>query len=197
MTITQLMNITREEILREFAADTCVLTVRVLHELLSMFGVESFPVTAKLIVLCPKITREVEKLKRLPTNEELSRIQTKVNGHSVGVGTHTPAGRTGHLVLMLNYRGNRILLDPSLDQASRPNKDIRMQPLTVTMGAAEEANTAYIQWINGCTVAYWFYPDRDDYSLTPDWCEPIRRDMVINRVMARILSSSFVALEGL
>ena len=82
------------------------------------------------------------------------------------------AGLDGHLVLTRRREG--YLIDPSLGQTARPEKNIPMPgvgifaPLDAAFFAGEQANSFLLE---SCVLIYTPLPKRRDFEAAPDWAE--------------------------
>jgi hypothetical protein len=95
-----------------------------------------------------------------------------IGGWSVGLG-YTPHGYignpVGHLVAILP--DERIMVDASIDQASRPLREIVMPPVVVAHVGEEFVEgtaTAGFKY-NGCRVVYKPEPTNQSYRQSTNW----------------------------
>lgn len=158
-----------------YEAWTCVLHTRVGLDVCRALGLNAKPLPVKTLIYNAEYVRRMLELGRHPTEEE-AQPWFEAGAWAMGAGVRgadrAPNGRVGyngHLVLAVE---GRWLVDLSLDQFTRPAKDIILRygyfeaPAFVT-GAADD----YGVEVNGSMVAYLRHDDRT-FLRAPDWIEP-------------------------
>ena len=178
--VTDRLTILRHEMRPAYGLDSCIAAVRMSLDILYAHGrLDAAPIQAECIVLNPKTTAAMRR--GMPLGEA-----TKLHGgHSLGMGLPTLAGPGLHVVV----RGDGYLIDPSLDQASRPAKNMRLEPtiFVVDDEAAEKLDTGRepTWWtVHGCAVGYMLRPDLLGFLQSPNWGErdqPLRA-AILNKV---------------
>lgn len=95
--------------------DICIPAASFAVEVLKAFGISAKPLPVQVLVTTADAW------------EEALRGELPATGYSLGIGFGDPMpGRYGgHLVVLVE---NTVLLDLTLDQADRPNRDIRLHP---------------------------------------------------------------------
>lgn len=136
--------VVRDRVLTEYGIDSCVASTRILIEVLDYFGIHAQPVEAQVAVFNAEATAILR-------TDGLDAVADAVAAYSptspggpwtlgVGVLTRGPmavSGRippgdprdVGHLVAIAPTLD--LLLDPSIDQATREHKDLIVPPLVV------------------------------------------------------------------
>lgn len=122
---------TRPRILEHFSPDSCIATTRILIDILTYFGIPTQPLPVEVTIFN-------EQARTLLETHGLDAVAEAVYARepgepggpwTLGLGiTRTPTD-VGHLVVALPHHG--YLLDGSLDQASRPHKNITLPPLPI------------------------------------------------------------------
>lgn len=126
-----LVTVARPIILREFRADSCIASCRLAMDALTYFGITTIeqPVTAMVI------NHEAAALLSAGTTmQELSDILVRLSPETpggpwtigVGVGSGAAGTWSGHLIVTVP--DIRAVIDLSIDQASRPHKNISLEP---------------------------------------------------------------------
>jgi hypothetical protein len=146
----------RATILRRFHADSCVASTRVVIEVLDYFGIRAKPQPVRLRIFNPEATRLVAAgVELLPEHKDAGAWIVEVEG--TGRMTAGADGRRrwdGHLVAVaINPAGPDVAIDLSLDQASRPQRNIRLEPTSFVLPDGWRDRPFGIEQ-NGCTIAY-------------------------------------------
>lgn len=120
----------RAPVVRLWGADTCVISTLLSVEVLRYFGIASAPEPVYFAAYSPEAVATLAP--------DGAGVWRHARGHSVGVtGTGAVVRRDGrlrwdgHLVARLLDRPR--LLDVSLDQASRPDRGLRLDPAVVPL----------------------------------------------------------------
>jgi hypothetical protein len=142
-----------------YKADTCYLQTRVAVEAADYFGVALRPVGASVTIYNRPLW---ERLDALDEGEELGPLRDEEWSVGMGFGVSGPERGT-HCVAY--HDGAGLVLDPSLDQASRPQRGIVVGPSIVR--AEPEGETIVT---NGELVLVYHLDPGDMTRLgTPDW----------------------------
>src|SRR5262249_43169019 len=108
--------------------------------------------------------------------------------HSVGVGLgrdDEPGRWAGHLAAVL---ANRVLIDLTLTQASRPGHGIEL-PEVILVPVNEgflAAESSLAGKLNGCLVIYQARPDDRSFERSSDWRSRKRRDAIVGAAIRRL-----------
>jgi hypothetical protein len=132
----------RREMRPGYGADSCIAAVRIGLDALARLGVrDAYPLRVTVMAVNRAYHEQVERHRQLPRSvEEREAWHRETGAHSVGLGfpvgpSHRqhrdperfdPAGL--HLVAVVE---RAFLWDPSLDQATRPEHDLVLEPLVV------------------------------------------------------------------
>jgi hypothetical protein len=173
----------RAGVLERFRPDTCILTVRALLDVCSYFGVPARALAARVQVYNAAMAAVVRAHGLEPPRDVLDRALA-AGAWSVAVGyppqpPAPPAPWYGHLVAVV---GDDLLVDPSLDQASRPQKGIAV-PVPVLFradpGGLSGRRATPLVGPDGTLVLYDALPDERGHRRTPDWTDEVRRRRIV------------------
>lgn len=158
-----------------FNRDICVLSGWAGRELLRRFGISAKPVAVRAVALNDvfwELTGE-DWDKVFSVNLEDDDVPDEAWSVGIGFGPESPGRWPGHLVL--TTRNPDMLLDLTLDQASRPERGINLYPLAdeIERGVLQafergEGTLSFYDPETGTRVAYGMIPDLKPNSGT-DW----------------------------
>jgi hypothetical protein len=176
----------RAEILKEFRLDSCIGSTRVVCKVLDHFGYRAVPFGAKVHVYNPVMTKAMARGIKFPDSgsPELHRMLDLIGGWSVGLGeTPVDADPVGHLVALLPKE--KLIVDASLDQANRPQKQIELPPVLIAhvdddFIAGKSPDTLMY---NGCKLVYHAEPGNTVYKQSGDWNIPNRTKHAIKAII--------------
>lgn len=131
-----LTEVARPLILEHFTPDSCIASTRIGIDTLTYFGIRSepLPITAVLF--------NADAMDLLQQGVSMEDLKERMNALSadaeggpwslgLGVGTQQPGAWAGHLVIAIPQ--HHAVVDLSADQASRPHKNMPMQPYHVSI----------------------------------------------------------------
>lgn len=147
--------------------DSCILQCRVLLEALRNFGIAAKPMPVDVHILNPPYHRHVEDGTGVETEAELMALHAADGSWTIGLGVGEGApGKwsNGHLIVL----GDGWMADPSLGQASRPDRDINLEPLLAPVSADFWAGRRNWLIMNGCALGY-ASTHNDKFRDLPDW----------------------------
>jgi hypothetical protein len=179
----------RREALSTHRLDSCIYTVSLLEESLKLLfsGVEApprlTPVAVELTVLNPVALRYVQAHNALPDNAEEAVALRDGGGWIVrlagkpGVDYSGPDCERypGHLVLCLDFSqsgGDSWMIDPSIDQANRPEKGISLELCATLAKPTTDGLGQHWQFqpqFNDCLVVYEQIKSPAPWKSSPDW----------------------------
>jgi hypothetical protein len=162
---------------------SCICCTKVYSELAATVGLEVRPLTVEASVFNPVFAAHIEKSGLDPTDAEMKTLG-EAGGRFVVLGARDddvaePGMWPGHLVAVLRARGKpTTIVDLSIDQASRPAKDIVVtDPLVFGVPddfvLGKSVATGFVGTKAGkiCLV-YRAFPEDMSFEASPDW----RRD---------------------
>jgi hypothetical protein len=120
--------IVRSTMLETFRPDCCVATCRILREVFADFGYRAREVPVTVQVLNGPMQRLAEQGPLPEDRDERIALFNQTGAWGVGIGGDKPLAQdkySGHLVLSVHGH----LVDASLDQVNRPERNIEMPPL--------------------------------------------------------------------
>lgn len=156
--------VVREEVLKVFSPDSCVASTWVLTEVLSYFGYTSEPLPVVALVFNEK---GFEMASQGVPPSEWPDDAWSVGVEGTGVRELATRRWDGHLVALVN--GNW-LIDPSLDQFSRPQRGMATNP--AVLDAAEwTVRTKMWCWrrADGVVIGYRLMEKPGAWRDAPDW----------------------------
>ena len=177
----------RSEILKEFRADSCIASTAVALDVLTKYGVfaEPFPIRS-LIFNKPYASRMVDSF-GWPNAEEVQRWAQEDGSYSigVGVGTSLPNKWAGHLTALVE---RRFLLDLSIDQASRPQYNIVLNPFSIEVDEKFLSGEPKVFALNECVIRLDVLrgEENNEYTSSPDWIFAGRRSKIVDRIICLI-----------
>jgi hypothetical protein len=185
-----------DEIYRDFPGiNTCILTARVALEILKHYKVRARVVPLKIAVFNEKMVERIGREGRPPKDEEESaRWATEDGSWGLGIGHSGLVMENrydGHLAVLVHYDVDDpeiggLLMDLAIQQASRPQRGIVLEPLIATVPANFTAGEHFMASCNGCVVKYDYFPESTLWTEAPDWRDPDRRAPIIERLRKTI-----------
>lgn len=142
--------------------DSCVAMTRCAIEVLGVFGLYAVPAQVELIVMNKKM-RELADAGKIDLEDRLPDWAVIEGAWSVGIGVRPTPEQVGHIVAIYED----YMIDLSLDQAHRPNRNIIMKPSIFKV--EESFNGTYIYELNECYLVYHFRPDLQRWKGHIDW----------------------------
>lgn len=149
-----------------FGRGTCILHTKLAVLQAKRDGIPARPLTCQVSVVNAAMNAIAERLGRAPEPHEWS---DEAWGLGIGYGKDPGSkGYDGHVVLVV---GEMLLLDLTLDQASRPLKDIHLRP--GYFGPVPErflrGKTTVAFTMNDSLVQYTALPKDRAFRNAPDW----------------------------
>jgi hypothetical protein len=168
-------------IIREyFSADSCIASTRIGLDVLEFFGLHGQPMPVMLAVWNADALALIERVGIDQAGPQILAQPLDQTGGpwTVGIGARPegndtrPGGWNGHLVIGLPRHD--VLVDLSVDQASRPLKNIHLQPLWTQPGADWWHGGPEVQAVTGLdygtALTYrHLTAGGDGYRASPNW----------------------------
>jgi hypothetical protein len=187
LVIEGLRQYAREEILRDYRPDSCLESCRIGQMVLKEFGIASSPCSARVMAANPELAKYVETHNKLPaTPEEMDSF----GGWLVQCG-HTGEKEIdkwdGHLVLLTRVGEQTYLIDLSIDQASRPHKNMILEPVAHLCSLEfRTRNKMAIDNAAGCHLEYELFPADKSFLGATGWSRIYNKPKIAELIVFRI-----------
>jgi len=154
-----------------FRPDCCIAATRIGIEALKPFGIAARPMPTKCVIMNEAYHQWVrgEVPEPDPNSARILVIDETCTGD----------GYAGHVVLVGKVQGTPFLLDLSIFQFNRPQKNIHIDPeglLVVLSPTFEFKGDWVIPLVNsegdGSAIFYRAFPNAPDFTITGDWALP-------------------------
>lgn len=172
-----LTEVARPLILEHFNPDSCIASTRVGIDALAYFGMRGEPLPVTGVLFNPEAMNLLQQgMSMDDLKKQMDAIPADADGGpwslGLGVGTQQPGAWAGHLVVALPQQ--HAVVDLSADQASRPHKNMPVQPYHVVIEDPEwwegTQPMATFTTANGTALILdRRTADPDGYRLTPNW----------------------------
>jgi hypothetical protein len=171
----------RSEILKEFRADSCIVSTAVGIDILNHFNVMAEPLAVRTSIFNEPFASRLSKLQSWPNKKQVEEW-SKEGSYSVGIGfgAQQVDKWAGHLVVLVE---KQFILDLSIDQASRPQYNMVLNPFLVEVNKEFFSGTPKVFNLNQCVIRIDLLKDNKDYLLTPDWEFKNRRSKIVTRLL--------------
>lgn len=174
----------RQIILQEAQTDSCILTVAMAVQVAAHFGIKLEPLHVITIVFNPFVTANIDRYcgekKESPTSDMMDHWVHSPEGWSLVLGGG--GGNIGHLVAV----GEGVLIDASIDQATRPDKQMILTPFWAELNSPLQLEKPFTFLHARCLHLY--FKDKHDGSWrnSPDWTDENRTRRAVNWAIARV-----------
>jgi len=183
--ISGLIRHARSEILKEFRDDSCIASTAIGLDVLTHFGVLAEPLAVRTLIFNEAFASRIEGGASWPKGDEIKTWLEEDGSYSLGIGMGTPLPGhwAGHLVLLVE---KKILIDLSIDQANRPQYNMKFDPFSV------EVDNQFLRGIpkvfkhNGCVIRIDVLPNNMGYITSPDWIFVDRRKKTVDNIIRAI-----------
>lgn len=180
--IRRLLKYARPEILKEFRADSCIVSTAIGLDVLTAFGVLAEPFAVRTTIFNEAFVNRIEGGSPWPKGDEVRHWTDEDGSYSVGigVGTQQPNKWAGHLCILAE---KRYLIDLSIDQATRPLYNMEFKPMCV------EVEDTFIHAVAPKVFKYGPCVMRIEaisslgYVTSPDWTFVGRRKKIVEHTI--------------
>jgi len=161
--------------------NSCIACTKILVELGTTVGLDIRPLTVEASVFNPVFTEHIKEHGIDPEEDDMVRLG-EAGGRFVVLGARDerepngPGMWPGHMVAVMRAKGKPVtVIDLSIDQASRPKKDINIvDPLVFGVPDEFTQGTSVATGIYGTKVGqicfiYRGFPEDTSYEAAPDW----------------------------
>lgn len=159
----------RQEVLKNWNADSCIASTRILGEVLRYFGYTSEPLPVALCVFNKAGFERMEAGDHDVPNWPQEAWSVGIEGSGVSSMKGERRSWDGHLVALVN--DGAWLIDPSLDQLSRPHRGLSLTPVVLSAVEWDDYKHAY-GWLNddtGTVMIYQAMPEPGNWRSSRDW----------------------------
>lgn len=200
----------RCEILRNASRESCILSTKIVGDLLNAMGLRALPIVAHVEVLNAAAMWEYTN-GRMGTKPVKGDPATEPNGLAIAYHPEKNQGNLaedeeglffGHVLLCCIGRYGRYLVDPSIDQSSRPMWNVHIPPMVVPF---EGGDVSYEQFLDGTRIMvegpggigifYTAHIEDVSYQTALDWTEPHVEQPDIHEYMENVLALVNLAKE--
>lgn len=118
---------------------SCVASAKITTEVLRSLDIYARPMTASVLVATGGWFTRAEKEGRFPRRDEADQWWEEDRAYSLGVAYDPEPSEgafSGHMIVLAG-EGARYLVDPSLDQLSRPQRDLPLDPVYLDLTAMD------------------------------------------------------------
>jgi hypothetical protein len=175
-------------IIREyFRADSCIASTAITIDVLRHFGIGVVPFPCRALIFNHSFANRI-KLEGWPTPEQT--IEWTNDGKSWSVGIGYPNGsdpQVGHLIAIVE---EKYLVDASLDQASRHEKDLIVPSVMVQQipRSFRRSQTKFsIESSRGDVVIYEPDPKSRVWLTSFDWKDKTRRQEAVEKILSKLI----------
>ena len=180
----------RPLILERFGPSSCIASTAIGIDVLRRFGIGARPLPVRVEIYNPALAAALAAGNEPPTDPAARPAwMDAFGGWSIGLGMggdEEPGKWPGHLVCWVD--SPPVFVDLSLDQASRPARQIELgtavfEPLP---GFERGDQLAPFALPNGCLCRYQAVPAQQEFRRVPDWADRGRRSETVARIEAAI-----------
>lgn len=179
--------IARGFIRERYRPDSCLISTRVAIGTLAHFGITATPLSVKTACLNAETVRRIDSGEIAPGRRTVVDFDREgAWGVGIGYGNPEPGKWPGHLVAIAGF----MLIDLSLDQASRPTKEMPFFPVMLPIvadiydGFLSGELAAVFNRSDGCRVVYTAFPRDRTYRGCSDWKFKDRSRPIIDLTVA-------------
>jgi len=161
--IATLVRHARPVMLKVVKPDSCVVMSRLAVEVLRTFGVAADACSAEVIIANGKFA-QLLGAGRIQMGEKLPQWAIDEGAWGIGLGYRPKPHEIGHVVCL----AGDLILDLSLDQASRPQHTIELEPSVFCRGDTSIKEPS-VFFVGDVVVSYQLRPARKQFKRSPDW----------------------------
>lgn len=184
--IVEFTRVARPVILDYFAPNCCVAATAITIGVFRALGIPARPCTCRVSIFNRAYVDRSQREGRIPQGLEETRAWC-ADGVSwaVGVGYGADSGEGGWPGHLMAVVAGSVLVDASIEQANRPQKDIVLPPVLAVPAPADfllERSRFYLHSTDGGLVIYEPLADRS-WRRAPDWVHRDRHERAIERIV--------------
>jgi hypothetical protein len=173
----------RNEILRSYNPDSCIISTAVAIDVLQHFGFHARPLSVRTKIYNAAAV-DCMKKRLLPRPDQIQEWSEKYGAWTVGIGfgeKQSPSKWPGHLVVLCED----ILIDVSLDQAARPQHNMNLTPVYGKASPEFLKGKENEVWTKDeCVITYQVVVN-ESFAQSPDWSDRGRRRALVLSIAKR------------
>lgn len=176
----------RPLILDYWGAYSCIASTRIAIDVLAEFGIAADALPVHAYIFNAPLWKRLEA-GECPEAREIERLYEVDGSWSIGLGFGGDMGENkwpGHLVALV--RRPQVIVDLSLDQASRPERQIHLAPIVAPADQSFLAGAGQLVGSVNDTVIAYETIEEHGYLGSPDWKERERHRRVVPEIVERI-----------
>jgi len=166
-----------------FRIDSCIASTKLYLRLIDAeWGLVGMPLTVRACALNRPMAKLFRQHNHNPEQRKVLRCGRKAGGRFVIVGDRKPVQDgerfwPGHLVAVIVTSRRWTLVDLTIDQAHRPDRDLLLHE-PIAMDVPEPwvkgaGGLVVVENFRGSSVSYEAFPDDRSYQDTPAWTDPL------------------------
>lgn len=163
-----LVTLVRAEVLTTHRLDSCIASTRAFIDACALLGWKARPFPVVLEAYNAKLVALLDEWEAVGSSPEPPQgtldAWAAAGGYVVIIGKTCEPGFAGHVVAVVE---GRFLVDPSVDQASRPGKALHLTDPVVAPYQRE--GVLALKREDGIVLRYHPAPDNQRYLTSPDW----------------------------
>jgi hypothetical protein len=186
--LAAVMNAACEVFLPRYRPDSCIAAARVLIDVFDRLHAKVRPLSVVVDVInAAMVARAEAEGGRLPADTEEYQRWIEESGCwwlTLGCGGDPKPGRwSGHVAVVA---WEKVLIDLSLAQASRPQRGIVLAPAAIQVGRDFlSGSDRRVVPMNGSELHYLARPEDRSFMRSPDWCDRQRHRDVVREILRR------------
>lgn len=171
-----------------YRPDSCIAATRVLIDVFDRLHVKVRPLSVTVDIFNAALVARAEaEGGRLPVDDEEYQRWIAETGCwwlTMGSGGDPEPGKwSGHVGVVA---WEKVLIDLTLPQATRPQRGIVLAPVAVEVGESFlDGSDRRVVPMNGCELHYQARPEDRSFMHSPDWCDRQRHRDVVAEILRR------------
>lgn len=178
----------RAEILKSFRTDSCIATTRLICRLFRHYGIACEPLPVRAHIYNKSFQDNVRDNPWAMSPEAFRDWCERTGAWSVGLGVpNSGEDIVGHYIAYLPDK--KLLIDASIDQASRPHKGIHIDETLIFPAEPEfleGKEPAVLTSDEGVSVMYTAHLENKSYKQSPDWLDKSRTQPALRALIDRL-----------
>jgi hypothetical protein len=155
---------------------SCIASAKITTEVLRSLGIAARPMCASVMAATKPFMDRLERGEK-PVPENTEPWWEEDRSYSIGVmydPEPNPGSFTGHMIVLAGA-GHRWLVDPSIDQISRPQRDLAIEPVMVDLHQEQRFDQREFRLGRTQAITGWIDEDTDKQFIIVWSCFPADR----------------------